>query len=69
MTEEIATAMKVGVRDTKSPRPRMQSRVMQYGDLPGMHIKSLSERRGGNPFGGVALVGGNFYLEVMRHFL
>lgn len=68
MTAEIAERMKAGGLGTRWPRPRTQRRVMPEGDHPGMHIASLSAH-GRQPFAQVALVGGQLYLDVMRHFV
>ncbi|MGB3833295.1 MAG: hypothetical protein WA975_15710 [Mesorhizobium sp.] len=67
MTAEIAERMKAGGLATRWPRPRTQRNVMPEGDHPGMHIASLSGH-GRQPFADVALVGGQLYLDVMRHF-
>ena len=41
---------------------------MPSGEHPGMHIYSLCDGCR-SPFTEVALVGGNLYLDVMRHFV
>jgi len=68
MTPEIAERMKAGGLGTRWPRPTTRRNVMPEGQHPGMHIAPLSDWRR-QPFIDVALVGGQLYLDVMRHFV
>lgn len=68
MTPEIAERMKAGGLGTRWPRPTSRRNVMPAGQHPGMHIAPLSDWRR-QPFIDVALVGGQLYLDVMRHFV
>jgi hypothetical protein len=67
MTAAMATAMQRADLGTHWLRPTSRARVMPFGEHPGLHIASLTEPR---KFGfcDVALVGGQLYLDVMRHF-
>lgn len=69
MTEQMAAAMTAGDLGTRWPRAKTQRRVMPSGQHPGMHIASLCGATERRPFDDVALVGGQLYLEVMRHLV
>jgi hypothetical protein len=68
MTPEIAARMKAGGLSLRWPPQKSQRLVMPEGDHAGMHINTMSENRR-RPFVDVALVGGQLYLDVMRHFV
>jgi hypothetical protein len=68
MNPEIAAAMKAGGLGMRWPRPKTQRRVMASGEHAGIHIAAMT-RFGRVPFTEVALVGGQLYVDVMRHFL
>lgn len=68
MTPELAERMKTGGLGTRWPRPATRRNVMPEGEHPGMHIAPLCDWRR-QPFEDVALVGGQLYLDVMRHFV
>lgn len=69
ITEEMAEAMKAGYLGTRWPHPKTQRRVMPSGEHPGMHIYRLCGFHERRAFCDVALVGGHFYLDVMRHLV
>jgi hypothetical protein len=65
LTPDLAEHMIAGGMTTRWPRPPRRNGPDNVGVHPGAEIASMS-RYGRDPFGDVALVGGELYLAVMR---
>ncbi|SFG79425.1 hypothetical protein [Methylobacterium gossipiicola] len=68
LTRDLADRMIAGGMTTRWPRPPSPRRPDTYGIHAGAEIAGLT-RHGAEPFGEIALVGGQLYLAVMQAFV